>query len=172
MNYLSILSNGLIIDTGPLLLLTFCRYNEGRYLEKVRSYIPKPDIKAVSVTIQQILSAVPKAAVTSYVLGEFHALAGRELDSEGVIGLMSSNYEMLNKIEEITISKGDILRAKQERTFHFCFADTSLMLAAMRTNMPVLTIDRELGRYCKANNIPSLDLYYECFVNDSWLTFS
>ena len=158
--------NGVIIDTGPLLLIAFYRFREGKYISKFRADIPDQDLKGVSETIQNIFSMVPRAVVTSYVLAEFHALAKREgVDGEGIISVVSDNFELFSKLEEIAIKKDDILNVKLQRALNFCFTDTSLMLAALETHMPILTIDKKLRNYCRMQSIPSLDLYYECYLS-------
>jgi hypothetical protein len=147
-------------------MLAFHRFQNGIYLDRVSSYIPLSDIRLVSETIQAILSITPKALVTPYVLSEFHSLACARggLNDEGVINLVSNNLEILSKFEEIVISKSDILNMKIEQSLHFCFTDTSLMLAASRTNMPILIMDNEFWGYCDSKKIPSLNLYYECVL--------
>ena len=126
MDYYSLLStNGLIFDTGPLLLLAFHQYAGGKYLERFSSAIPTPDLKPVARTIEALLSRVPRAAVTSYVLAEFHALArvrGR-LNLLGMTSVISGTFELLTRLEEIEVGKPDILNTKLKNALQYCFTD-------------------------------------------------
>jgi len=161
-----LLRNGVLLDTGPLLLMAFYGYKQGRYLSKIGADIPAQDLKGVCETIQAILSFVPRSVVTSYVLAEFHSLARARgsLDRSGIISLMSDNIEFFYKLDEFPVAKADVLSMKIDRCLHLCFTDTSLMIAALETSMPVLTLDRELRQYCNTQGIPSLHLYYECYL--------
>ena len=166
MDNFELLRNGVLLDTGPLLLMAFYGYKQGRYLSKIGADIPAQDLKGVCETIQAILSLAPRSVVTSYVLAEFHSLARvrGSLDRSGIISLISDNIEFFHKLDEFAVTKADVLSMKIDRCLHLCFTDTSLMIAALETSMPVLTLDRELRQYCNTQGIPSLHLYYECYL--------
>ncbi|MCD6492627.1 MAG: hypothetical protein J7K36_02320 [Archaeoglobaceae archaeon] len=154
-----------IIDTGPLLLLAFFKFRNGSLLPKVNPGIPKPDLKNVVTILEKYISSMRSVYTTPYVISEFHAIAERraKLKENEMIKFLGEFIEVLSKIEEVYIEKEEILKSKN--TWKFCFTDSSILIAAMNYDIPILSFDRPLVGYCRKNKIKAIHPYYDLYLS-------
>lgn len=164
-NELDELSNGLVVDTGPMLMHVFHKLRNGRYLNKVLpADIPKPDATKVCQVFERLIGSAKRVVITPSTLVELHALVQRSGKRVGIdiTEFLGVYAEVIEKVEERYVPKDLILRQKQ--SWKFCFADTSLMLAARDLNLPLLTTERGLRDFCASQRIQSYHLYYDVFL--------
>jgi len=153
-----------IIDTGPLLLYTFSKFRRS-YLKRVRpSDIPERDLPKVCEMMDRLVTSAKNIIITPYVLSELHALArsrGR-LDGNMLVKFIETCNELLQKFDEKTIPKNQILTRKE--LWRLCFTDSSLLLAAHYFRLPIITSQQELKFVGKKCNVSVYHIYYDLFL--------
>ena len=81
-----------------------------------------------------------------------------------MIKFLGEFIEVLSKIEEVYVEKEEILKSKN--TWKFCFTDSSILIADMNYDIPILSFDRPLVGYCRKNKIKAIHPYYDLYLSD------
>lgn len=155
--------NGIVVDTGPLLIHASGIFEEGRNLEKVTTpfCIEKPDAMSLLKTIDRLFTSTRRILVTPYVLSEFCNLAQRliKLKNDRLQHFIESYSAFLSTTHDYNINKDILIEFQASK--NFCFTDSSVALTAQENDIPLITIDWALKRWCESQGIEAKHIYYE-----------
>lgn len=160
---------GVVIDTGPLLLHAFCRLGEDYLRKVVPSDIPIVDALNVLMMVDKVMSLARRVITTSYVISELHALARYRVRLKGdkLTRFIGAYGEVLGKIEEYYVPKDEILKHKE--LWKICFTDTSLLIAARKLKLPIVTSDKELRDFGRRIGVEVYHIYYDLFLGQPFI---
>lgn len=156
---------GVVLDSGVLLIHAFTYYQEGRHLSKVSAGIPSKDVQDVAYVISELLKSIP-VCITPQVLAEFQALARIRvrLNNEDLAIFLKDYSEF--PIHEIYVQYRDLTTIKtRERAWNISYTDTSVVLAGVAREAPVLTLDRALRRLARPLRVQVLHVYEDFYLH-------
>ncbi|MBI2909298.1 MAG: hypothetical protein HYX92_16760 [Chloroflexi bacterium] len=163
----SVPTTRLVVDTGPLLILAFSLFRRGKYLIDAAADIPRTNISQVSGMLASLFTG-KLVFTTPQVLVELRHLARAraKLDDDDLKDFLKTSADLLAKLEEVYVPKDDLVDLKASRdAWAFCFADTSVILASLRLDAPLLTNDNRLKRFTRAMGVDVRHIYYDLFLS-------
>ena len=157
--------NGIVLDTGVLLIHAVWTLSGVRDLERVASGIPASQISKVGDLVDQTVRHFP-TVITPQVLAEFQALYKARLRlSDYQLGESLREYSRF-PLRETYVEWTDITRVKSEfDAWAFSYTDTSLLIAAKNGSSPVLTTDRALRRLGNRLEVLVIHVYEDYFLH-------
>ena len=157
--------NGLVVDTGVLLIHAALALRGPASLGQVMSDVPRAQRLGLGELIDQTMRAF-RAHLTPEVLAEFQALAQSRLRlGEEDKAAFLRGYSAY-AITEQYVPWERIVRAKSEHdAWTFSYTDTSLVLAARDLNAPLLTTDRRLRALGARMNVQVLHVYEDYYLH-------
>jgi len=134
----------LVVDSNILLLHAFSLYDAGRLLEHVwPSTLEWQESERICRWLARVLGSF-QLITTPYALLEFKHVAGSraKLGQDERERFFDSYGLYLLALQEEHVAIEDILTYERDRqAWWLCFADTSLVLTALRRQAPLFTLD-------------------------------
>ncbi len=158
--------NGIVLDTGVILIHALAHYQAGQYLNQVLTNIPPVAGTDLSRQLKILLGSLSSWQITPEVLAEFQALAERRghLNS-AQLGDLLLEYSRF-PIKEIHIPYAQLVQTKSEaNAWVFSYTDTSVVLAAKEQSTVVLTTDRALRRLGNRLGVQVLHIYEDYYLH-------
>jgi len=152
---------GIIVDTGPLILLLAGYYN---YDSIGKSKLTAEFIKRDFDILTSFLSKFRKIIVTPHVLAEVSNLINTRVHKSDFADFIEKIIENLSDFKEVYVQKDEII--SREELKKVGITDTGILLACERDNNLILTKDFRFKGLCISKGLPVI--HFDRLRAESW----
>ena len=152
---------GIIVDTGPLILLLAGYYN---YDSIGKSKLTAEFIKRDFDILTSFLSKFRKIIVTPHVLSEVSNLINTRVHKSDFADFIEKIIENLSDFKEVYVQKDEII--SREELKKVGITDTGILLACERDNNLILTKDFRFKGLCISKGLPVI--HFDRLRAESW----
>ena len=154
---------GIIVDTGPLILLLAGYYNyDSIGKSKLTAEFTKGDFDILT----SFLSKFRKIIVTPHVLAEVSNLINTRVHKSVFADFIEKTIEKLSDFKEVYIQKDEII--SREELKKVGITDTGILLASERDNNLILTKDFRFKGLCISKGLPVI--HFDKLRAESWFS--
>lgn len=160
-NIQSYFRKGIIVDTGPLVLLLAGHYNYNSIgKSKLTAEFEKGDFDILT----SFLSKFRKIIVTPHVLAEVSNLINTKVNKSNFADFIEKIIEKLSDFKEVYIQKDEII--SRENVKKVGITDAGILLACERDNNLILTKDFRFKGLCISKGLPVI--HFDKLRAESW----
>jgi len=160
-NIQSYFRKGIIVDTGPLVLLLAGYYNyDSIGKSKLTAEFTKGDFDILT----SFLSKFRKIIVTPHVLAEVSNLINTRVHKSDFADFIEKITEILSDFKEVYVQKDEII--SREELKKVGITDTGILLACERDNNLILTKDFSFKGLCISKGLPVI--HFDRLRAESW----
>ncbi len=154
---------GIIVDTGPLVLLLAGYYNYDLIgKSKLTAEFTKGDFDILT----SFLSKFRKIIVTPHVLAELSNLINTRVNKSDFADFIERIIEKLSDFKEAYVQKDEII--SREELKKVGITDTGILLACERDNNLILTKDFQFKGLCISKGLPVI--HFDSLRAESWFS--
>jgi predicted nucleic acid-binding protein len=116
----------------------------------IQADIAIEQLPAVVNHLREVFRTANYLATTAHVIAEFEVVAQQRgpMDTRKFRRFVEFYRPYLARLHEVPIPIQELTTFKgQARTWHLCFTDSALVLAARKLSLPLLTLDAQLHRF-------------------------
>ena len=160
-NIRSYFRKGIIVDTGPLILLLAGYHN---YDTIGKNKLTAEFTKADFDILMGFLSNFRGIIVTPHVLAEISNLINTKVNKSDFTDFIEKTIEELLRFKEIYIQKDEILAGEEVKKVGI--TDAGILLACERDNNLILTKDLKFEGMCRSKGLPVI--HFDKLRAESW----